>query len=334
MLVLLSGGSFRALKMMNSNLFGLPLFSAGLSTLQLRQFQSHHVLATVFAENVPQIALQYYFMFELGLPTITAIASFSSSIFNILLSVMTVIVFRILNRNQRETPFTILVSWKEKDSVADQGIERVPTLMAEEKKDLDPYYRCGRRKALAKLLGQITRDQGDAEAVKFEIMASVKKDGGCLLHGVYITDNSVAVAVRRETMSARRESLSRSHSVSMSMNMASPMTEFMTQRNQIEKAVFTAFKLDQQFRDLYVFKVTVSEIAQTTRDEKVKLILNGLKDLKVSRKTMAAVKDEISGVDEDDVEESELHGLLRNVSENELIDGSDDEFAGRRGSIV
>ena len=46
-LVLLSGGAFPALKVMNSNLFGLDLLSAGLSTVQIENFRSHHVVATV-----------------------------------------------------------------------------------------------------------------------------------------------------------------------------------------------------------------------------------------------------------------------------------------------
>ena len=111
-LVLLSGGSFRALSLMNSNLFGLRKLSAGLSTLQLQRFQSHHVIATVFAENIPQIALQYYFMFKLGLPTTIAMVSFGSSIFNIFLTMMNVAVFYILNRDRAETPFTILLTWR------------------------------------------------------------------------------------------------------------------------------------------------------------------------------------------------------------------------------
>ena len=225
--------------------------------------------------------------------------------------------------------------------MADQGIQRVPTLMTEEKKDLDPYYRCGRRKALAKLLGQITRDQDDAEAVKFEIMASVKKDGGCLLHGVCVTDYSVAVAARRESGHRNSVSLSMSQQ-SVSMSASTPTLHFMAQQRKIEKAVFTAFKIGTELRDLYVFTVTVSEMAQSTREEEVKLVLSGLKRLKADKHTIKVVKDDIGDVKEDDyhheAEDSELQGLLRNVSENELIDESNDEFidenACRRGSIL
>ncbi len=49
LLVLLSGGSFRALKFMNCNLFGLAILSSGLSNLQPQRLQSHHHVATAFA---------------------------------------------------------------------------------------------------------------------------------------------------------------------------------------------------------------------------------------------------------------------------------------------
>lgn len=42
-LVMISGGSFRALKFMSSNFCGLPSFSSGLSTLQMERFRRHHV---------------------------------------------------------------------------------------------------------------------------------------------------------------------------------------------------------------------------------------------------------------------------------------------------
>ena len=46
-LVLMSGGAFPALHMMSSNLFGLGLFSAGLSNIQIEHFRGHHVVTTV-----------------------------------------------------------------------------------------------------------------------------------------------------------------------------------------------------------------------------------------------------------------------------------------------
>merc|ERR1719283_620827 len=69
LLVLLSGGSVRALKFMSSNLLGMPQLSSGLSPLQIQQFRAHHMIGTVLFENVPQLVIQGYFMFFLSLYT-------------------------------------------------------------------------------------------------------------------------------------------------------------------------------------------------------------------------------------------------------------------------
>ena len=110
--VMVSGGSFRALTFMSSNLCGLSVFSSGLSTLQMEQFRRHHVFTTVFTENVPQLVIQFYFLFILGVYTNTAALTFTSSLFNILLSIMTAVVSFFMNRNGKELGFTIQVNWR------------------------------------------------------------------------------------------------------------------------------------------------------------------------------------------------------------------------------
>merc|ERR1719203_2566152 len=109
-LVLLSGGSFPALKLMTSKLFGLRLLSSGLSTIQLERFHSHQLFTTVLAENAPQLALQSYFLFQLEIVNAVVLISWFSSIFSILLAIMSVAVFYILNRGQIEVPFTTKLS--------------------------------------------------------------------------------------------------------------------------------------------------------------------------------------------------------------------------------
>merc|ERR1719474_2644137 len=64
---MLSGGSVRSLKMMSSNILGLSMFSSGLSSLQIQKFRAHHLIGTVMAENIPQLAMQGFFMFHLNL---------------------------------------------------------------------------------------------------------------------------------------------------------------------------------------------------------------------------------------------------------------------------
>ena len=215
--VLFSGGSFRALKFMNSKLFGLPLLSAGLSTVQLHRFQSHHVLATVLAENIPQIVLQYIFLFELKLVTTIVLVSFASSVFNILLCIMTSVVFYLLHRNEAEVPFTILISWTPTCSPSGAGVWRKEAVQP--KGGLDPYNQCGRRDALGELLGEITL--GDGESFKFEILASKKVDSGCLLFGTMVC-SQIAVD-------------------------CGVFSKFMEKEPQIRAAVLTAFELDPVF---------------------------------------------------------------------------------------
>ena len=263
-LVLLSGGSYPALKVMNSNLFASPLLSAGLSTLQIQRFRSYHMLVTVLAENIPQIALQYIFLFELRLYTTTAIVSFTSSIFNILLSIMNAVIFYILYRNQKETAFTILLSWSPKQSRCQPMIREKG-----QKSDLNPFLRCGQRRYLSILLGRILLSVD--ETVKFEILSSKRLEGGCLLHGVCVLDNSIAARALRESDGSTFE-------------------HFMTQQNKIKDAVMKAFSLDAEYTDLYTFSVNISETAQSTRSEKVKLVINGLKELKVSSNAISIVQ--------------------------------------------
>ena len=135
---------------------------------------------------------------------------------------------------------------------------------------MDPFAKCGRRKALAKLLGELSLDAEESE--KFEILTSKKLEGGCLLHGVCVTDNSVAARARRQAA-------------------GSSFADFMNQKAKIHNAVLSAFRLNvpkytQQFR----FGVTISESTQSTRAEEIKLILAGLKKLNVSKEDMAIIR--------------------------------------------
>ena len=154
------------------------------STIQLEGFRSHHVIATVLAENAPQLALQYYFMFKLDVINSIVIVSFMSSIFNILLVIMSMIVFLILYRNQKEVPFTVNISWKRIgfDSVAD--LEHEGT----RKTDFDPFSRCGRRRELSKELEALNVDHG---ALKFEVLSTQKHRSSATIYGVFVTEQSV-----------------------------------------------------------------------------------------------------------------------------------------------
>ena len=265
-LVLLSGGCFRALALMNSNLFGLALLSAGLSTLQLQRFRSYHVVATVMMENVPQIVLQYYFLFVLELHTATAFISLVSSIFNILLSILSVVVFHFLHRNQTEKAFSILMLWTKKEA---QSESAGMTEGGESKSDLDPFARCTRRSELGKSLKRISE-------MNFEILATKKLENGCLFHGVCVSENSVTAEARRKSTGGT-------------------FADFMSQQKQIQNAVESAFGLDDAaYSERFTFSVTISESTQSTRADKVKLVMDGLEELKASQETLAVVQESIA----------------------------------------
>merc|ERR1712032_619098 len=87
-LVLLSGGSFYTLKLLNSNVFGIKAFQCGMSKAQVEKYASHKILLTTMMENLPQLIIQLYFVIALGIWTPIVFIAGLSSLFNILLSFM------------------------------------------------------------------------------------------------------------------------------------------------------------------------------------------------------------------------------------------------------
>merc|ERR1719189_385196 len=85
--------------------------------------------------------------------------------FNIVLAVMSTIVFRILNRKQAETLFTLTVSASGSETL------------------LDPRIQCGRRSALSKELTKV-----DVGSDKIEILSTKKSQNSCSLSGVYVSE--------------------------------------------------------------------------------------------------------------------------------------------------
>ena len=86
--VALSGSSFGAIELANSNLFQLDLFSMGLSAHHLKEFQGKRFFSSVLFENAPQLAAQIYFLLLLGtLDEATFVALLSSTV-SLVLSVV------------------------------------------------------------------------------------------------------------------------------------------------------------------------------------------------------------------------------------------------------
>lgn len=130
----------------------------------------NQVLTTVFTENVPQLGIQFYFLFVLGLRTNTAVLTSTSSSINILLSVMTAVVSFLLNRKHKELGFTLKLDWSQSAS-SPLGSGKV-----------DPFWKTGRRQKLAKTLQRM--DFGMAQHISFEILAAENKNDVVLIYGV------------------------------------------------------------------------------------------------------------------------------------------------------
>eukprot|EP01083_Nonionella_stella_P181279 648812_1 len=92
--VLINGGCYTTLALLNSKLFNLSVFNSGLSTYKLRQFEHFKIFNTVFMENLPQICVQGLALYTFGSQTSivfgsTIWASFITSLLSVLLSIMT-----------------------------------------------------------------------------------------------------------------------------------------------------------------------------------------------------------------------------------------------------
>jgi len=178
LLVLISGGSIRSLQLMNSNFLGLRIFSSGLSSIQMQQFRTHHLIGSAILQNVTQIAIQCFFMFYLNVYTNTVLIAFLSSSFNLLLFVCYEIAHCFLNWKVSECPITILLVWDGQQE--DDG--------GTESKNKD-HRRTGGRKKLAKALSAL--NYGDDSSIDVELLSSEPKTGSSIIYGVLRFDQDI-----------------------------------------------------------------------------------------------------------------------------------------------
>ncbi len=80
MLSLLSGSCFAAIEFVNSYLFGLKIFSMGLSENEMRKFNQKRLFNVILCENVPQIIIQIIYSTQTEFGTVVFIALVSSLI--------------------------------------------------------------------------------------------------------------------------------------------------------------------------------------------------------------------------------------------------------------
>ena len=260
-LTIFSGGAFPALKVMNSDFLSLSIFNAGLSDLQLERFRVHHVLSTLIMENLPQLAVQAFVVFKLKISSTVILISFASSVFNVMMSVLTAAVYVVLHRNQNDSKFTILVSWSAKMGSLRVGgnlgaIRRQTMTDSNSTPHLNPFSRTGRRRTLAKQLGLI-KFHG-SNSVKFEILASEKHCDGYLLYCVMQSD--------AENQSA-----------------ATLLANFMDKEKEILRAIINAFGYSPHFTNDFAFQIEISQSDLSSRADKVKMVSNLLTELGVDK---------------------------------------------------
>eukprot|EP01084_Bolivina_argentea_P161271 280772_1 len=219
--VLLSGGSFYTLKLINSNWIGIKQFQCGLSTIQIDAFSTHKILFTTILENVPQLVIQLYFIVKLKLITTTVVIASLSSVFNILLSVMSAIISRITHNNQKEYPFTINLSWKQKYNKN--------TIKNDGDNHKDPYSKVGKRNKLSQELNNLNTNN---DPFDFEILSSNKTSNVASIHGVLKIDESCTK--KEEKIKAYFE------------------------KSSVLNAVMTAFEYIPEYTNLYDFDINIS----------------------------------------------------------------------------
>ena len=197
--------------------------------------------------------------FRLELFGLIVIASFISSLFNILRAIMTAAVFWILHRNQVDVPFTVTLEWRQKHTA------NTPTT-SKSQTNLDPFSKCGRRKKLAKLFGKIPV-KGDT--LKFEILSSTEQSSGCLLSGVFVSEQSIGAESEDDLFS-----------------------EFVGKRTEIENAVMEAFKLND-FVAQWHFNISIARSSKTSPRQRFRLTMEALQYFDVSAAVVSAAESEM-----------------------------------------
>ena len=216
------------------------------------------------------MALQYYFMFEMNLGGNIVVISFISSIFNILRALTSAAIFWILHRNQTEVPFTITLSWTKNGKSSPSAPLEATSVT---KNELDPYTQCGRRKALAKSLGEI--NVIDGKSMKFEILSSEKQQSSCTLCGVFLSEQTVNARAHAQTV-------------------GDVFSNLMDREREIEEAVINAFDLDPVYCSKFNFTVNMTRSNATSPEETIKLVLDILRHWKVSADFISKVQDEMN----------------------------------------
>merc|ERR1712228_257905 len=99
-LVVMTGGVYPALCLVSSNIFGLGMFSSGITRFELRKMQSIKVFGTVVLENLPQLIFQCLFVAAIGGLTDSLTFAFFTSVLSIISSILRLTIDRSNNGMQ------------------------------------------------------------------------------------------------------------------------------------------------------------------------------------------------------------------------------------------
>ena len=245
-LVLLSGGSFPTLNLLNSNLFSFSCLNAGLSSLQVAGFRKHHVFTTILLENAPQLVVQAILIFKLGITGTIVLISFSSSIFNIFMSILLSLVHYVLYRGQSDTKWTILLSWNSRSQGYGAALysPSPKSSNADKRVSLNPLIKMGRRKSLAKELATI--QFAGSGGVSFEVLAETERVDACLIHGVLQYESTQSDTAL--------------------------FASFADKKEDIKAAIIRAFEYSPKYTTLYDFAVQISQSDVVSPEEEMKLV--------------------------------------------------------------
>ena len=95
LLVVFTGGSYSALALVSSNVFGLKIFACGITRYELRQLGKMKVIYTVIIENIPQLACQLLYSYAIGGQITSAVAlAFIASALSITASTLSYLIER------------------------------------------------------------------------------------------------------------------------------------------------------------------------------------------------------------------------------------------------
>eukprot|EP01084_Bolivina_argentea_P200840 343385_1 len=283
LLVVISGGCYPALRLISSNVFGIHILNAGLSSFELSGLSDIRVMTTVVTENGPQLLVQIGYAYAIGDLTQNTILAFSTSVMSIIASILNFAI----NRDKKGAVFDICYFWEIKKS---KGKE-LSKLSKNEK--IHVKKQKGIKLALAK---KIVKLYGDIDIANFEIgYVTIRNDNFVIRVCQHLHEQDLAYDVSTVKPSSDPLKPFKNHCYEL----------FAANREEVENILFTHyFELNRQkFEVLYHKEYPTEKLANK--------LLTG-------RQKSANLRDLIAANeynDEGDENKSSLAGIIPNYRE-------------------